>query len=75
MAFYTPNDIDPVYRPIRKSLNIISNPYNDGYVQSSCKHDLYMLKCWLEDEYNKLPTFAGEEQWEQERVIEILKTE
>jgi len=75
MAFYTPRDLNPAYGPIRKSLNIISNPYNDGFVQSSCKQDLYMLKCWLEDEYAKLPKFAGEEKWEQERVIEILKKE
>jgi hypothetical protein len=32
-----------------------------------------MLKCWLDDEYSKLPTFAGEEKWEQERLIEVLK--
>ena len=75
MAFYTPSDLDPAYRPIRKSLGIISNPYNDGYVQSGCKHDLYMLKCWLDAEYAKLPKFAGEEKWEQERIVQILKSE
>jgi hypothetical protein len=32
-----------------------------------------MLKCWLDDEYKRLPNFAGEEAWEQERVVEILK--
>lgn len=75
MAFYTQKDLEPAHRAIRQSLGIIYHPHNDGFVQSSCKHDLYMLKCWLEDEYAKLPTFAGEEQWEQERVIEILKNE
>ena len=58
---------------IRRALSEIHSPYNDGYVQSACKHELYMLKCWLDAEYSKLPTFAGEEQWEQERVIDILK--
>jgi glycosyltransferase involved in cell wall biosynthesis len=27
-----------------------------------------MLKCWLEIEYNKISTFEGEEQWEQNRI-------
>jgi hypothetical protein len=72
MGFKKP-DLDEASRAIRRSLSEIHSPYNDGYVQSSCKHELYMLKCWLEDEYNKLPTFAGEETWEQERVIQILK--
>jgi len=72
MGFQKPN-IDSVYSVVRKSLGEIHSPYNDGWVQRSCKHELYMLKCWLEAEYNQLPTFAGEEQWEQERLVEILK--
>jgi len=32
-----------------------------------------MLKCWLEDEYRRLPTFVGEEKWEQERLIQVLQ--
>jgi hypothetical protein len=51
----------------------IHSPYNDGWTSSSCKHELYMLKCWLDDEYNKLPTFAGEELWEQDRIVQLLK--
>lgn len=63
----------PARSAIREYLTEIHSPFNDGFTQSSCKHDLYMLKCWLEDEYSKLPTFVGEETWEQERLIEILK--
>jgi hypothetical protein len=44
----------------------------DGQVVLA-KKNLYLLKCWLEDEYKKLPTFVGEELWEQERLVEILK--
>jgi hypothetical protein len=58
---------------IRQSLTEIHSPYNDGFIQSHCKHELYMLKCWLEEEYSQLPKFTGEEKWEQERVIDILK--
>jgi len=73
MGFKKP-DLNEASWAIRRSLSEIASPHNDGYVQSSCKQDLYMLKCWLDDEYRKLPTFVGEEKWEQERVIDILKT-
>jgi len=72
MGFAKP-DIDSVYSTIRRSLTEIHSPYNDGWTSSSCKQELYQLKCWLEDEYKKLPTFAGEEKWEQHRLVEILK--
>lgn len=74
MGFRTPN-FNQARIAIGSVLGEIHSPYNDGYVQSHCKHELYMLKCWLDDQYSKLPTFAGEEKWEQERVIEILKDE
>jgi hypothetical protein len=72
MGFLKP-DISSAYSAIRKSLVEIHSPYNDGWTSSSCKHDLYLLKCWLEDEYQKLPTFTGEDTWEQNRLVEILK--
>ena len=72
MGFIKPN-IESVYSVVRKSLGEIHSPYNDGFTGRSCKHELYMLKCWLEDEYKDLPTFAGEEEWEQQRLIEVLK--
>ncbi len=72
MGFLKP-DISPAYSAIRKSLVEISSPYNDGFTSSSCKQELYQLKCWLDDEYRKLPTFTGEEAWEQDRLVELLK--
>ena len=72
MGFLKPN-IESAYSVVRKSLVEIHSPYNDGWTSSSCKHELYMLKCWLELEYAKLPTFSGEEKWEQKKLIEILK--
>jgi len=72
MGFQKP-DIEQAYRAIRTSLGEIHSPYNDGWTSSSCKQELYLLKCWLEDEYSKLPNFVGEESWEQERLVQILK--
>jgi hypothetical protein len=74
MGFNKP-DLDGVRNAIGKVLIEISSPYNDGFTASHCKHDLYLLKCWLEDKYKKLPTFTGEEKWEQERLIQVLKQE
>ena len=72
MGFRKPN-LDDARSAIRTSLVEIASPYNDGWTSSACKQDLYVLKCWLEDEYQRLPKFVGEEMWEQERVVEILK--
>jgi hypothetical protein len=72
MGFKKP-DTQSAYSAIRASLGEIHSPYNDGWTQSSCKQELYVLKCWLEDEYKKLPTFDGEEVWEHERLIKLLK--
>ena len=72
MGFKQPN-INLARFEIGKSLLEINSSYNDGWTQRSCKEELYMLKCWLEDEYAQLPNFVGEELWEQERLVEILK--
>jgi hypothetical protein len=72
MGFQKPN-LNMAYDAIRRSLGEIKSPYNDGFTGSHCKQELYQLKCWLEDEYARLPTFAGEERWEQNRIVELLK--
>ena len=72
MGFRKPN-LDLAQFEIGKSLIEISSPYNDGWTSSSCKQELYLLKCWLDEEYSKLPKFVGEEKWEQERLIKVLK--
>ena len=72
MGFRKPN-FNQAEIALRGVLAEISSPYNDGFVASGCKQELYMLKCWLEDQYNKLPEFVGEDKWEQERIVQILK--
>ena len=72
MGFAKPN-LQPAYQAIRDSLVEIRSPYNDGWTSRGCKHELYKLKCWLDDQYNNLPEFVGEEEWEQERIVEILR--
>ena len=72
MGFQKP-DLNMARLAIGASLVEIRSPYNDGWTSSACKRDLYLLKSWLDDEYKKLPTFFEEKQWEQERLIGILK--
>ena len=72
MGFRKPN-FNQAKDVLRGAIAEISSPYNDGFTSSYCKEELYMLKCWLEYEYSKLPTFVGEEKWEQERLIHVLK--
>lgn len=72
MGFRKP-DLEPAYRSVRTMLTEINSPMTDGFVGSGCKQELYMLKCWLEDQYANLPTFVDEDKWEQERIVQILK--
>ena len=72
MGFRKP-DYGVIRDALRKIMAEIDSPYNDGFTSSYCKQELYQLKCWLDDEYRKLPKFTGEEAWEQDRLVEILK--
>ena len=72
MGFQKP-DLDAAREAIQRCIVEIHSPYNDGWTSSACKHDLYLLKSWLDNKYQRLPRFVGEEKWEQERLINILK--
>lgn len=59
---------------IRTLAGMCRSPYTDGFTQCHCKHQLYLLKCLLEDEFKDLPDFPKQEsEWEQQRLMEILK--
>ena len=73
MSYIKDWNMDAVQKQIRSCASVVNDPYIDGFNQSACKHELYVLKCYLEDVYRDLPKFAGEEKWEQERMVEILK--
>lgn len=75
--FHNPNDIlDGIdaARYIRDLAAACRSPYTDGFTQCHCKHQLYVLKCFIEDMYKDLPDFPEQEkEWEQQRLMEILK--
>jgi hypothetical protein len=61
-------------RYIRDLAAACRNPYTDGFTQCHCKHQLYVLKCFIEDVYKDLPEFPTQEkEWEQQRIMELLK--
>lgn len=72
MGFSKP-DLGLARQAIQHCIGEIRSPYNDGWTSSACKQDLYVLKSWLDDQYKRLPYFTGEEQWEQQRVIDVLR--
>jgi hypothetical protein len=72
MGFSQPN-IASAEAEIRRCIREIMDNRNDGWTQMSKKHQLYQLKCLLDDVYPTLPRFSGEEKWEQQRLINLLK--
>ena len=68
---YVPHE---VVSTIRKLAREASSPYADGFTACSYKHDLYILKCFIDDQYNLCPAFPEQErEWEQGRLMELLK--
>ena len=68
--------LNPAYNAIVQCVEQITITPVAGMVHPSpmsYKRDLYRLKCYLDDVYKDLPKFAGEEIWEKERLIQVLK--
>ena len=62
---------------IRISLRQLAHSANDihetGFVTVQYKRQLVEMKWFVEDLLETVGYFAGEEQWEQERLVQILK--
>jgi hypothetical protein len=73
VGFRKHTDADQIIGLLRTLAAEARSGYNDGWTASGCKKEMYQLKCLIEDIYQKLPNFVGEEEWEKERVAELLK--
>jgi len=73
MGFKKNWDVGDIMSQVRRMIGEIRSPYNDGFTGLTCKHELYLLKCFIDDQYNDLPKFGGEEEWEQQRLIQKLR--
>ena len=61
-------------RGIKRLASTADSPTTDPFTQLACKHDLFLLKCLIEDLYADLPEFPTQEkEWEQKRLLELLK--
>ena len=58
---------------LRQLANEARSPYETGFVTSQYKRQLVEMKWFLEDLINDIGYFAGEEEWEQERTVQLLK--
>ena len=56
---YVPHE---VVSAIRKLAREASSPDTDGFTQCTYKHDLYVLKCFIEDEYKRCPEFPQQDE-------------
>lgn len=72
MGFKKPR-MDDAVSQIRLCAAEARSPYNDGWTSMECKRDLVQLKWLIEDLLEECPTFIGEEEWEQDRLVELLK--
>lgn len=52
------------------------HPSTDAFTQCTCKQQMFLIKCLIEDLYNQMPEFPQQEkEWEQERLLQLLKRE
>jgi hypothetical protein len=69
----SPEMIDAI-RHIRDLAQTGSSTNSDPFTQCHCKYQLYLLKCYIDDLYKDMPEFPSlEKEWEQKRLVEILK--
>jgi len=73
MGFHKRWDLVDILTQLRAAMAECSSPYNDGWTASGAKHDIYQVKCFIEDNYRSLPHFVNEHEWEQTRMVEKLK--
>ena len=73
MGFRQPTGADSIISMLSTLATEARSGYNDGWTASTCKHELYRVKCYLDDVYKQLPRFVDETDWEKERVAELLK--
>lgn len=65
-------DVAEIVRQLRSIHRQASSPYNDGFTASGCKQDLFQIKCIVEDLYADTPTFSIEEEWYEQRTMDLL---
>ena len=60
---------------LRQLASAANSPYETGFVTVQYKRQLVEMKWFVEDLLEDIGPFAGEESWEQERIIKVLSKE
>jgi len=68
-----PNDIEQVRLTLRQIAHMARDIHETGFVTVQYKRQLVETKWFLEDLINDIGYFSGEEQWDQERTLQLLK--
>ena len=68
-----PIELERVRIVLRSLAQEAKNPYDTGFVTAVYKKQLLEMKWFIEDLLEDVGYFAGEEQWDQERLIQLLK--
>lgn len=73
MGFRRNWDVADILSQLRSAMLEASSAYNDGWTASGAKHDIFQIKCFIEDNYKNLPHFIIEDEWHKKRMVEKLK--
>jgi len=68
-----PIELERVRISLRQLAHAARDTHETGFVTSQYKRQLVELKWFLEDLIDTVGYFTGEEQWNQERTIQLLK--
>ena len=68
-----PIELEHIRIKLRQLAHEANSPYETGFVTVQYKRQLVEMKWFLEDLIDDIGYFAGEESWEQERILQVLK--
>lgn len=63
-------NVDNIVNQLRSCGYAMNDPRMDGFITWGCKQDLYTVKFILEEILENSPTYAGEQEWLDERAKE-----
>jgi len=70
---HDPIELERVRQVLRQLANSARDTHETGFVTVQYKRQLVEMKWFLDDLLDTVGYFAGEEQWEQERTLQLLK--
>ena len=66
-------ELERIRISLRQLAHAANDVYETGFVTVQYKRQLVEMKWFIEDLLDNVSYFAGEEAWEQERLVQVLK--